>query len=176
MRHVGRLRLYSKRGVSNAEIVIDRFHFFGQMNKALDNVRKQLRRQNPDNDTLKGIKWLLLKNPDKLTAEHKHQLERVFHEFPTLEQAYMMKNELRSIFESDMDRQNAQSKIEQWALKAKDMNNRYINKFLNTLENWKEYALNYFNDRISNGIVEGINNKIKLIKRMAFGFRNVCRK
>ncbi|OQY26361.1 MAG: hypothetical protein B6244_13805, partial [Candidatus Cloacimonetes bacterium 4572_55] len=62
--------------------------------------------------------------------------------------------------------------MELWVEKAKKSDNRYINTFLNTLKNWNQYILNYFNDRISNGMVEGINNKIKRIKRMAFGFRN----
>jgi transposase len=162
----------AKKMFPQAEIVIDRFHFFGQMNKALDNVRKQMRRQFPDNEDLKGIKWLLLKNPDKLTVEQKQKLDLVLNQFPILKTAYEMKNRLRDIFESDIDRKEAETQIDQWSTEAEKMKNRCINTFLNTLKNWKNYVLNYFNDRVSNGLVEGINNKIKLIKRMAFGFRN----
>ncbi len=155
-----------------ASIVIDRFHFFAHMNKALDNIRKQLRRQFKDEDTLKGIKWLLLKNPDNLSDKQRQELIKIFEKFPELKTVYELKNELRDIFESDIDRQEAGKQIDQWIEKTKAINNRYTNKFLKTLENWKDYVLNYFIERVTNGIVEGINNKIKMIKRMAFGFRN----
>lgn len=162
----------AKKMFPNATIVIDRFHFFGQMNKALDSVRKQLRRQYPDNDNLKDIKWLLLRNPDDLTSEQKKLLQPALTEFPDLKKAYDLKNQLRDIFESDLERKDAETKIEQWAKNAKSLGNRYVDKFLNTLSNWKNYVLNYFIGRVSNGLVEGINNKIKMLKRMAFGFRN----
>lgn len=155
-----------------ATIVIDRFHFFAHMNKALDNVRKHLRRQFKNDDLLKGIKWLLLKNTDRLTPKQKQDLEKVFERFPQLKTVYDLKNELRVIFESDIDRQEAEKRINQWVEKTKIINNRYTNHFLKTLKNWKDYVLNYFIERVTNGIVEGINNKIKMIKRMAFGFRN----
>ncbi len=160
----------AKQMFPNVSIVIDRFHFFAHMNKAVDSIRKQLRRKYTDDDNLKGIKWLLLKNPEKLTSEQKDELGIVFKKFPKLKTAYEMKNKLRDIFESDIDRQEAEIQINQWAVDAEKMDNRYIDKFLTTLKNWKESVLNYFNDRVSNGIVEGINNKIKMIKRMAYGF------
>ncbi len=155
-----------------ATIVIDRFHFFAHMNKALDSVRKQLRRKFQDEEILKGIKWLLLKTTDNLTDKQKQKLSEVVEKFPTLKAVYDLKNELRDIFESDVNRQEAEKEIDLWVKKTKAISNRYTNKFLETLENWKDYVLNYFIERVSNGIVEGINNKIKMIKRMAFGFRN----
>ncbi len=155
-----------------ATIVIDRFNFFAHINKAVDSYRKRLRREYPDDDTLKGVKWLLLKNPDKLTDEQKQELDSLFEAFPQLKAVYDLKNELRNIFEDDIDRKQAEIKINEWVEKAKKLKNRFVNTFLKTLNNWKELVLNYFIDRISNGIVEGINNKIKAIKRMAFGFMN----
>ena len=156
----------------NADIVIDRFHFFAHMNKAVDNIRKHLRRQHPGNEQLKGVKWLLLKNPDNLSEKEKNTLHELLTSFPDLKRAYDLKNELRDIFETDISREEAENQIDLWVEQAEKMNNRYTNKFLKTLQNWKDYVLNYFIERISNGIVEGINNKIKMIKRMAFGFRN----
>jgi transposase len=47
-----------------------------------------------------------------------------------------------------------------------------LNKFLNTLSNWKEYILNYFVHRVTTSVIEGINNSIKTVKRMGYGFRN----
>ncbi|OQY25992.1 MAG: hypothetical protein B6244_14465, partial [Candidatus Cloacimonetes bacterium 4572_55] len=84
---------------------------------------------------------MLLKNPEKLTPENKQKLKDVFREFPELKTAYDIKYELRYIFESDISRQNAQTQIELWVEKAKKLDNRYTNTFLNTLKNWKQYVL-----------------------------------
>ena len=48
-----------------------------------------------------------------------------------------------------------------------------LQKFLTTLANWREWILNYFHERITNGFAEGLNNRIKLIKRRAFGYTNL---
>jgi transposase len=55
---------------------------------------------------------------------------------------------------------------------AQKLNNKYLNSFIKTLNNWKEYVLNYFTHRFTTSIIEGINNSIKVIKRMGYGFRN----
>ena len=52
------------------------------------------------------------------------------------------------------------------------MKNKYLNNFLYTLDNWKDYILNYFTHRVTTSIIEGINNSIKTVKRMGYGFRN----
>ena len=156
----------------NVTIVIDRFHFFAHMNKAVDNIRKQLRRKFPDDEQLKGAKWLLLKNPENLSEKEKHTLKQLLTSFPKLKSAYDLKNELRDIFETDLSREKAEKQIDLWVEKVEELNNCATNKFLKTLQNWKDHMLNYFIERVSNGIVEGINNKIKMIKRMAYGFRN----
>ena len=63
---------------SNATLVVDRFHFFGYLNKAVDNPRKNLRRQFKDQEDFKRLKWALLKNAEDLTADQKKKLNRAF--------------------------------------------------------------------------------------------------
>lgn len=55
----------------NATLVVDRFHFFSYLNKAVDSQRKNLRRQFKDQEDFKRLKWALLKNAENLTADQK---------------------------------------------------------------------------------------------------------
>ena len=62
--------------------------------------------------------------------------------------------------------------MEQWNKQAKELNNPHMNRFLKLWEKWKERALNYFPLKITNGVVEGINNWIRTLIRKAYGYRN----
>ena len=83
-----------------------------------------------------------------------------------------MKVELQNIFNADLSRQEAQKLLDQWIEVAQKINHTALNRFINTFNSWKNDIVNYFETRYSNGIVEGINNKIKTIKRNVYGFRN----
>jgi transposase len=162
----------AKRVFPHAEIVIDRFHFFKHLNQALDNERKALRKTLKGEEKLKHIKWALLKNYQSLNPQEKQSLDLAFKIAPSLQKVHQAKEELRQIFEQDLQKQQAQTLIDQWAIKAFELNNVFLNAFINTLNYWKDYILNYFNTRLTTSIVEGFNNKIKMIKRRGFGFRN----
>lgn len=156
----------------NATIVVDRFHFFSHLNKAVDNQRKQLRRVFKEHDEFKCLKWALLKNKSALTSEEKKKLARAFAIAPELRQIYNHKEELRAIFEQNLTKEEAEIQINQWLKNAQSLNNKYLNSFIKTFYNWKNYVLNYFTYRFTTSTIEGINNSIKTIKRMCFGFRN----
>jgi transposase len=157
-----------------AVIVADRFHFFSRLPQALDNCRRYLRRKYPKADELKQIKWLLLKNPSRLTAAQKQQLECLFAQpdYQLLKATYQAKNTFRDILESDLDRQQAQHRMQAWLLEIEQTANRFLTDFVKFYTTWKNYILNYFLGRYTTGSIEGINNKIKSIKRRAFGFSN----
>jgi transposase len=82
------------------------------------------------------------------------------------------KEEFREIFENEISIVSALEKLNSWIQKAKQLSSKYFDTFTTTLLNWKTSILNYFKERLSIGFAEGINNKIKLIKRTAFGFNN----
>jgi transposase len=157
---------------TKAQIVIDRFHFFNQMNQALDSERKVLRKNFKEEADLKNIKYSLLRNYDELSSNQKQMLAKAFQIAPSLKQLHTAKEELRKIFEQEIDKEQAEQKIEDWKEKAQKLENKYLNKFIKTLNNWKPYLLNYFDTRLTTSIIEGMNNKIKMIKRMGFGFTN----
>lgn len=156
----------------NADVVIDRFHFFQHCNAVLDSIRKELRRKDPKNAHFKQIKWLLYKAWKDLTHKDRRILLKAFRFSTTLRKVYFMKVELQNIFNTDLSKQEAQKLIDKWIEEAQKINHKAMNKFINTFNSWKNYIINFFTYRCSNGIVEGINNKIKTLKRNAYGFRN----
>jgi len=156
----------------NAAIVVDRFHFFWHLNKAVDNQRKHLRRVFKEHEEFKHLKWALIKNQNDLTAEEKKKSDSAFILAPELKQIYEHKEQLRAIFEEDLSKKQAELKINKWIESAESLNNKYLNLFIKTFNNWKDYVLNYFISRFTTSIIEGVNNSIKTVKRMCFGFRN----
>lgn len=156
----------------HVEVVIDRFHFFSHCNKALDTIRKELRKQEPNNEYFKAIKWLLYKAWSDLSNAQRTTLLKAFRFSQTLRKAYFLKNELQNIFNSGMTKQEVQTYIDQWLNEAQELGHKAMNTFINTFNNWKNDVLNFFNQNVSNGIVEGFNNGIKTLKRVAYGFRN----
>ena len=158
--------------MTQALIVVDRFHVAGQLADALDRYRRFLRRHHPNVEELKGIKRLLLKHKEELSQEDRDRLEAAFARFPQLEQCYLLKEMLRHWFDHFEDRQKAEHFLGYWIKQAQALENRYMNRFLKTLDRWKDEILNYFGCGITNGLVEGINHAIRQIKRRAYGYSN----
>ena len=156
----------------NATVVVDRFHFFSYLNKAVDNQRKSLRRQFKDQDDLKRLKWALLKNAEGLTPDQKKKLNRAFLLSPQLKLIYDHKEKFRALFNQKITRNQGEIELNQWIEEAQEMKNSHLNKFVCMLNNWKDNILNYFVHRVTTSVIEGINNSIKTVKRMGYGFRN----
>jgi transposase len=156
----------------NADIVTDRFHFFKLLHEVLDKERKKLRREFKDEQDFKTIKWLLFKAWEQLHEVQRRTLLRAFRKSPILRQLYFAKNELRNIFESHITKEQAQKLVTQWVETVKEFKHNVLDTFLKTIERHNEIILNFFTHRVSNGIVEGINNAIKALKRNGFGYRN----
>lgn len=155
-----------------AKAVADRFHVMQNLNKALDNCRKQAKRESDDKDIWKQAKYAVLKNHEDLTEEQESVLNRVLEASPSLKACYELKESFRSIFNSSDDRETGSAKLSAWVLNVMRADTFEYYGFVRTLLNWEENILNYFDNWVSSGFVEGINNKIKLIKRKAFGFVN----
>lgn len=162
----------SKELFENAQVVIDRFHWMKHLTKAVDSQRKLERKLNPTSEELKGLKWKLIKNKNQLSKSEIEELNTVFQSAPELEVVYEFKNSFQSIFDCELSKESAKNQIVHWISFAKQLGNKYLNKFIKTFENWEDLILNYFNDRHSNGIVEGLNNSIKTIKRQTYGMLN----
>lgn len=156
----------------NAKAVADRFHVMQNLNKALDNCRKQAKRESDDEEVWKHAKYAVLKNREDLTEEQEDVLKRVLAASPALKTCYDLKELFRDIFNSSDDREMGSTKLSAWIIDVIRTDTTQYFAFVRTLLNWEENILNYFDNWMSSGFVEGVNNKIKLIKRKAFGFVN----
>jgi transposase len=167
-------RSFIERTLPHARIVADRFHVMKQLNDQLSKARRQIQRtaDAPTKEALKGCRWLLVRNRTELSAEEQTHLQRLLDADAQLRTAYLFKEEFRLIFEKLHDREQARRFLNAWMLKVRYSHNLYLLDFVNTLINWFDQILNYFDKRITNGFVEGMNRAIRFIISRAFGFRN----
>jgi len=157
-----------------AKVVVDKFHLIRHINGALDKVRSRLQggsKREKRRDLFKN-RYTLLKGVERLCDWEKERLSQLFYRYPDLKRAWMFKESFRAWYR-EMTRSRAEEKLE--LLEEKIANNSLpeFKELLPTLGNWREEILNYFDYRITNGFVEGKNNRIKTIKRMAYGYRNM---
>lgn len=170
---------YLKSVVENTEkvkVVFDKFHIIKKMNEALDETRRLLYREEIEvnkRSVIKGLRWLLLKNKSRLDnkTNQKKQLEEALVINKPLAQAYYLKEELRLLWQQP-HREAAEDFLKQWILKARATTIQPIAKFCNMLAGHRSGVLNYYLFPISTGKLEGFNNKIKVLKRKAYGYRD----
>ncbi len=157
----------------HVDIVFDRYHIMALMNHALDEIRRSQQRELDDlgQKTLKGNRFLLLKNYDSLEPGRKARLDALLEANQPLFIAHSMKEQLRLFWEEDV--QTAKGFLDVWLKDAMSSGIRELAKVAKTLAGYRTGLLNYFKYFITNGIVEGINNKIKTLKRQAYGFRDM---
>lgn len=157
----------------NAKIVADTFHFTRLMHWALDNVRKNVQRNLPKDMRLyfKHSKSVLHKRISDLNIEQYQQLCRMLDYDETLRWSYSIVQKLFEIIdEKDSDKKCLLFK--EFMTYASNCNIPEFNKHLQTYFKWHKYIINSFYTNYSNGITEGLNTKIKTLKRISFGFRN----
>ena len=160
-----------------ATIVFDHFHVIKLFNDKLSNLRRDLYRETTENlhkEVLKGTRWLLLKNPENLDTEkkEKERLEEALKLNEPLACAYYLKEDLRQIW-LQPDKETAEMVFTDWVKRAQATSIKMLKKFADTLAGYKSGILAYYDYRISSGPMEGTNNKIKTMKRMAYGFRDM---
>jgi transposase len=159
-----------------ARIVFDHFHVIKMMNDKLSEFRRDLHRETENmlqKTVLKGTRWLLLKNPENLDEEHneRQRLEKALKLNRPLALAYYMKEDLRQLWKRE-SKSRAAKFLADWCLRAQASGIRFLIKFAGTLLAHRNGILSYYDHRISTGPLEGMNNKIKTMKRQAYGFRD----
>ncbi|KIC72048.1 Transposase [Neochlamydia sp. EPS4] len=155
-----------------AKAVADRFHVMQNLNQALDCCRKRAKQESIDQEIWKDTKYILLKNRENLTEQQEDLLGKILELKPDLKVYYKLKESFRSLFNDLNDRQTGREKLSAWVLNIVRHKAAGYYEFVKTLLNWEENILNYFDKRVSSGFVEGVNNKIKVIKRKAYNFVN----
>jgi transposase len=146
----------------NAQLVIDRFHVMKAVNKDLNKLRRGI------GITDRGSKYLLLSNRINLEHAQIEKLEIILKKSECLRIAYEMKEEFREIYETNMTVTIAQTEFKDWLNYAQI----FFQESASTIVNHFEGICNYFLNRTTSGVMEGINNRIKLIMRQGYGFSN----
>jgi transposase len=152
------------------DIVFDHFHVTAVINKALDEIRKLEQKNNKN--IVKGERFLLLRNYSNLDADEKTRLEALFKINESLFKAHALKEQFR-MFWIQPNEQEAARFFLIWFWEVHISGIKPLMKAANTLLKYGKGLINYFKHRISNGKIEGINNKIKTMKRQAYGFRDM---
>jgi transposase len=161
-------------GAPQATIVYDRFHIMKYVHEAVDQVRRdeQAAADAQGKTTLKNKRWVLLKREKNLKVKERTSLAELLQLNAHLASSYVLKEDFTLFFECrDMD--SASQFLEGWMQRARQTKLQPFLQLVKQLERWRFNLLNYFIRPVSNGLAEAINNKINVIKRTAYGFRDV---
>ncbi|RKY25529.1 MAG: ISL3 family transposase [Planctomycetota bacterium] len=161
------------------EVVVDRYHVAKNYRECVDEIRKRECRRlkkelsETEYEEIKGVMWGVRKNNENLTSDERKKLNRLFDYSPELKLAYTFREELTAIFEMRLTKEEAKKRLLKWADKVRRSVLTCFDQFLKTLDNWLDEIVNYFVNRLSSGFVEGLNNKVKTIKRRCYGILRV---
>ena len=163
----------AKRLLPNATIVIDRFHVVRYCTWAVENVRKRVQKKllPEQRRYFKRSRKLLLAHMSKLSPEGKAAVERMLCFDRDLREAYLLKEKFYEFMDSK-DSAQAKQRLRTFRALAFVADIPEFQACLTMLQNWEPYILNAFDCPYSNGFTEGCNNTIKVIKRIAYGYRN----
>jgi len=162
-------------------VIVDRFHVAKNYRGCADKARKQEMKalKNSLSDDayaeLKGVMWLFRKSWTSLTKAQQLTLLLLFGYSPVLRQVYLFREVLTSIFNRPLTKPQAVIELDAWIKQVQELGLGCFDTFVGTLQKWMNEISNYFIQRESSGFVEGLNNKIKVIKRRCYGIYDLCR-
>ena len=163
------------------QLVFDRFHVVKLMNEKLSQLRREMYRELKDvqqRDVLKGVRWLLVKNPENLkqtgapsgSGDERSRLDEALKLNEPLAQAYYLKDELRQFWQQP-SKTTAAKFLDDWCRRAEATGIRVLRTMSHTLRGHRIGLLNWYDHPISTSPLEGTNNKIGLLQRRAYGYR-----
>jgi transposase len=156
-----------------AQIVFDFFHVVQAFGKVIDKVRRDeyVKATEQEKKVLKGSRYLLLKNAENLKASQRSRLEEVLALNETLSILYVLKDQLKMVFHS-RDRRIVKKTLDDWCRMAATIDHPSVQAFIRRLRFFEYGILNHADYPIGTSRLEGTNNKIKVIKRKAYGFHD----
>lgn len=164
-----------ERNLPSAKIVFDQFHVVQLVNRTLSDLRRATQRtaDAAGRKTVKGLRFILLKHEEKLDEGHRER-ERLLEALElnkALAAGYYLKEEFRLL--RLMPNKTAGRKfLTGWTRRARQSGVALLKKLANTISRHAEGVLAWFDHPISTGPLEGMNNKIKTMKRQAYGYRD----
>ena len=155
-----------------ANIVFDRFHVAQLASNALDEVRRSIVRQLAGSDearTVKNTRWALLKNPDDLSRNQHRKLCDLQRVHQPLYRAYLLKESLAGALDYRQPKR-ARRALDEWLAWASRSRLAPFLRLARTIRTHRDDILRYVSLRLTNALAEGINNRIRVISRIAYGF------
>jgi transposase len=156
-----------------AAIVFDRFHIVKLVNEKLDDLRRAMVAEATGlmKQTVKGIRYLLLMRRDNVKAEKLPVLDEALKHNRALFQGYLLKEALGLLWEQP-SREAMRAYLEEWCQEARETGVRQLQAMAKTLSLHATGILSWWDHRINNARMEGINNKVKTLLRQTYGLRD----
>ncbi len=164
-----------KEKLPHAKIVFDLFHVVANFNRVIDKVRNSEyhKASKDDKHVYKGSKYLLLKNRKNVRRHsHRQQLKELLELNQVINTVMILKEKLKHIW-TYRSRSWASKALDQWCALARSLKNRSVNAFIRMLQRYRYGIINHCDYQIHTGKLEGVNNKIKVIKRKAYGYHDL---
>jgi len=157
-----------KENLPNAQITFDKFHIIKTLNEAVDEVRRQEQKGQPE---LKNTRYIFLKNPENLTSKQSNLLEDLKLKDLNLKtmRAYQLRLNFQEVWLLPPDQ--AEPFLKKWYYWATHSRLEPMKKAAYTIKEHWDGVLNWFKSKISNGILEGINSLVQAAKARARGYR-----
>ncbi len=160
----------------DAEVVYDLYHVIAKYGReVIDRVRvdraNQLSQDRPARKVVKRGRWLLLKNPENLTEEQTGKLDELLQANQPLMTVYLMKQQLKELWRAPT-RRAAMRRWNRWYSMALESGIEPLQHFARVLKPYLKGIVSHAEHPLHTSVLEGINNKIKVIKRMAYGYRD----
>lgn len=166
-----------REGLPNARGVTDRFHVAKLWNESLDRLRKKITRKHKaklsraERKEFRSLMWEMRRDPLSLTEQERQKLEKLFVQLPALRTLYQLRLRFKEIFDTAPNRRRAALQLTELFMDGTAAFPELV-KFECTYEQWQEQILNYFEDGQTSGVVEGINNKARVVTKRAYGIKS----
>jgi len=169
----------AKEVFKNAAIIIDRYHVAKLYRASLDKFRQTVLAELKNNlskseyEAIKNVTHILRRGKEHFSEDDKKKVEALFSHSFELSEAYRLALKLTTIFNTHMTSEAALDKFSQWIADVRKTKLTCFNTFIGTLKRLKTEIAHYFIERQTSGFVEGLNNKIKVLKRRCYGIFNL---
>jgi len=160
----------------NAQLIFDKFHVVKKVNEALDDVRRKEFAKAADEERIdvKRKRWIILSRENNLKPEQKETLIQLMKNNDRLYKAYLLKEQILSIFDDKTSTfEKICDRIKSWLENILSNELEEFNAVTKTIQNYMYGILNYFRYGMTNAIAEGFNTKINVLKRRAYGYRDL---
>lgn len=154
-----------------ANVVVDHFHMIADANKRMDEARR-IEQDVRHKGKVKIPKKIFLVARENLSDRGRQRVDELLKTYPNLKGFYWAKERLRDVYRA-CDKSEAAELLDLIIMNLKASDDAELYRWGNTLKRWRQPILNYFDNRTTNAFTEGCNTKIKMLKRLSFGLRDV---